>query len=81
MTAQRYVHDILQPHVLLLMQQIPGANVQQVNAENHTARKSRDCLCTVTTFPWHAQSQISLQSIISGISWDGDLDILRVGMN
>ncbi|GFY21771.1 transposable element Tcb1 transposase [Trichonephila clavipes] len=25
MAAQRYVHDILQPHVLLLMQRLPGA--------------------------------------------------------
>ncbi|GFY17698.1 transposable element Tcb2 transposase [Trichonephila clavipes] len=31
-TAQRYVHDILQPHVLPLMQRLPGAIFQQDNA-------------------------------------------------
>ncbi|GFX21842.1 transposable element Tcb1 transposase [Trichonephila clavipes] len=40
MTAQRYVHDILQPHVLPLMQR------------PHTARVSQDNLRTVTTLPW-----------------------------
>ncbi|GFX25420.1 transposable element Tcb1 transposase [Trichonephila clavipes] len=31
-TAQRYVHDILQPQVLPLMQRLPGAIFQQDNA-------------------------------------------------
>ncbi|GFW24629.1 transposable element Tcb2 transposase [Trichonephila clavipes] len=39
MTAQRYVHDILQPHVLPLIQR------------PHMARVSQDCLRTVTTLP------------------------------
>ncbi|GFX52085.1 transposable element Tcb1 transposase [Trichonephila clavipes] len=56
MTAQRYVHDILQPHVLPHMQQSPGAIFQQDNARRHTARVSQDCLCTVTTFPWPSRS-------------------------
>ncbi|GFV72466.1 transposable element Tcb2 transposase [Trichonephila clavipes] len=30
MTAQRYVHDILQPHGCPLMQQIPGAFVKKI---------------------------------------------------
>ncbi|GFU62495.1 transposable element Tcb2 transposase [Trichonephila clavipes] len=38
MTAQRYVHDILQPHVLPLMQRLPGAIFQLDNARPHTAR-------------------------------------------
>ncbi|GFW65817.1 transposable element Tcb1 transposase [Trichonephila clavipes] len=38
MTAQRYVHDILQLHVLPLMQRFPGAIFQQDNARPHTAR-------------------------------------------
>ncbi|GFY21348.1 transposable element Tcb1 transposase [Trichonephila clavipes] len=42
MTAQLYVHDILRPHVLLLMQQLPGAIFQQDNARPHTARVSQD---------------------------------------
>ncbi|GFV37184.1 RNase H domain-containing protein [Trichonephila clavipes] len=56
MTAQRYVHDILQPHVLPLMQRLPGAIFQQDNAWPHTARVSQDCLRTATTLPWPARS-------------------------
>ncbi|GFV60669.1 transposable element Tcb2 transposase [Trichonephila clavipes] len=56
MTAQRYVHNILQPHVLPLMQRFPGAIFQQHNAWSHTARVSQDCISTVTTLPWPARS-------------------------
>ncbi|GFU35615.1 transposable element Tcb2 transposase [Trichonephila clavipes] len=56
MTAQRYVHDILQPHVLPLMQRLPGAIFQQDNAQPHTVRLSQDCLRTVTTLSWPALS-------------------------
>ncbi|GFU97873.1 neuroendocrine convertase 1 [Trichonephila clavipes] len=56
MTAQRYVHDIVQPHVLPLMQRMPGALFQQDKARPHTARVSQDCLCTVTTLPYPARS-------------------------
>ncbi|GFW19680.1 transposable element Tcb2 transposase [Trichonephila clavipes] len=42
MTAQRYVHDILQPHVLPLIQRLPGAFFLQDNARLHTARVSQD---------------------------------------
>ncbi|GFS98949.1 transposable element Tcb2 transposase [Trichonephila clavipes] len=52
MTAQRYVNDILQPHVLPLMQWLPGAIFQQDNDRPHTARVSQDCIRTVTTLPW-----------------------------
>ncbi|GFV21371.1 retrovirus-related Pol polyprotein from transposon 412 [Trichonephila clavipes] len=44
MTAQRYVHDI--------MQRLPRAIFQQDNAQPHTARMSQDCLHTVTILPW-----------------------------
>ncbi|GFW27485.1 transposable element Tcb2 transposase [Trichonephila clavipes] len=54
MIAQRYVHDILQPHVLPLMQRLPGAIFQQDNARPHTTRVSEDCLRTVATLPWPA---------------------------
>ncbi|GFX44885.1 transposable element Tcb1 transposase [Trichonephila clavipes] len=54
MTAQRYVHDILQPHVFSLMQRLPGAIFQQYNAQLHTARVSQSCLRTVNTLPWPA---------------------------
>ncbi|GFX97624.1 transposable element Tcb2 transposase [Trichonephila clavipes] len=56
MTAQWYVHDILQPHVLPLMQRLQGAIFQQDNAQSHTARVSQDCLRPVTTIPWPACS-------------------------
>ncbi|GFV32364.1 transposable element Tcb2 transposase [Trichonephila clavipes] len=56
MTAHRYVHDILLPHVLPLMQRLPGAIFQQDNARLHTGSVSEDCLRNVTTLPWSAQS-------------------------
>ncbi|GFU08010.1 hypothetical protein TNCV_1527541 [Trichonephila clavipes] len=37
MTAQRYVHDILQPRVLPLIQRLPEAIFQQDIARPHTA--------------------------------------------
>ncbi|GFX27092.1 l-Fucosyltransferase [Trichonephila clavipes] len=55
------VHDILQSHMLPLMQQLPGAIFRQDNARPHTARVSQDCLRTVTTLPWSARpSDLSL---------------------
>ncbi|GFT95561.1 transposable element Tcb2 transposase [Trichonephila clavipes] len=56
MTGQRYLHDVLQPHALPLMQRFPGAIFQQDNAQFHTAKVSQDCLHTVTTLPWPARS-------------------------
>ncbi|GFY06704.1 transposable element Tcb2 transposase [Trichonephila clavipes] len=56
MTAQRYVLGILQPQVLPLMQRLRGASFQQDNVRPHTARVSQDCLHTITTLPWPAQS-------------------------
>ncbi|GFU46547.1 transposable element Tcb1 transposase [Trichonephila clavipes] len=56
MTAQRYVHDILQPHVLPRMQRLSSVIFQQDNARLQTARVSQDCLRTVTTLPWSARS-------------------------
>ncbi|GFS52551.1 transposable element Tcb2 transposase [Trichonephila clavipes] len=56
MISQRYIHDILQPHVLPLMQRLPGAIFQQDNARPHTARVSQDCLRTIATLPWPARS-------------------------
>ncbi|GFV97189.1 transposable element Tcb1 transposase [Trichonephila clavipes] len=56
MTAQRYVHDILQIHVFPLSQWLPGTIFQQDNARLHTARVPQDCFCTVTTLPWPARS-------------------------
>ncbi|GFU95459.1 transposable element Tcb2 transposase [Trichonephila clavipes] len=55
MTALRYDHDILQPHVLPLMQRLPGVIFQQSNARPQTARVLQDCLSYLTTLPWPAQ--------------------------
>ncbi|GFT71933.1 transposable element Tcb2 transposase [Trichonephila clavipes] len=51
MTAKRYAHDILQPHVLPLLQRLTGAIFLQNNARPHKQRISQDCLHTVTTLP------------------------------
>ncbi|GFU36957.1 transposable element Tcb2 transposase [Trichonephila clavipes] len=56
MTAQQYVHNVLQPHVLPLMQRLPGAIFQQDNARPYTARVLQDYFCTVTILPWPALS-------------------------
>ncbi|GFU05957.1 transposable element Tcb2 transposase [Trichonephila clavipes] len=52
MTVQRYVQDILQPHMLSLKQRLLGAIFPQANARLHIARVSQDCLCTVTNLSW-----------------------------
>ncbi|GFT46574.1 transposable element Tcb2 transposase [Trichonephila clavipes] len=70
MTAVRYVHIILQPHVLPLQERHRGAIFQQVNARPLTARVPQDFLRTDTTLPWSSH-QICLQSSISGIIWNG----------
>ncbi|GFU36329.1 transposable element Tcb1 transposase [Trichonephila clavipes] len=56
MTAQPYAHDILKQHMLPLMQRQPGAIFQQDNAWPRTVSVSQDCLHTVTTLSWPAQS-------------------------
>ncbi|GFX86660.1 transposable element Tcb2 transposase [Trichonephila clavipes] len=56
MTAQRYVHDILQTHVLPLMQRLPGAIFQKDDARPHTVMVSQNCLSTITTLPLPARS-------------------------
>ncbi|GFX76558.1 transposable element Tcb2 transposase [Trichonephila clavipes] len=55
MTVQWYVHDILQPHVLPVMQWLPGAIFQQVNDQPYTSRVSQDGIRTVTNFPCPAR--------------------------
>ncbi|GFT25532.1 transposable element Tcb1 transposase [Trichonephila clavipes] len=72
MTAQVYVHEILQLFVLPFMQWLPGSLFQRNNAWLHTARVSQDCLPTVTTLPWIASSpDLSLiEPILFGmVSW------------
>ncbi|GFX74797.1 transposable element Tcb1 transposase [Trichonephila clavipes] len=71
MTTQWYVYDILQLHVLPLMQRIPGTIFQQDNARLYTARLSQDCLRTVTILPWRALSpDLSLfEHIWDNLGW------------
>ncbi|GFX86071.1 uncharacterized protein TNCV_2403671 [Trichonephila clavipes] len=84
MKAQRYVHDILQRHVLPLMQRLPGAIFQQDNAWPPRQGSLPLHCCTVTPhallLPFFAlpDPQISLHLSISGIIWDGELGIPRV---
>ncbi|GFU61367.1 transposable element Tcb1 transposase [Trichonephila clavipes] len=53
MTAQRYVHDILQTHVLPLIQRLPGAIFNKtIIGLTRQGCLSQDCLRTVTTLPW-----------------------------
>ncbi|GFS50101.1 transposable element Tcb2 transposase [Trichonephila clavipes] len=55
-TAHQYIYDILQPHVLPLMQWLLGDIFKQDNARSYTVRVSQDCLDTVTTLPSPARS-------------------------
>ncbi|GFY07456.1 transposable element Tcb2 transposase [Trichonephila clavipes] len=56
LTGQRYVDDILQPHVGLFLNGLPGAIFQQDNARPHTARVDQDFLRHFQTLPWPAGS-------------------------
>ncbi|PRD35185.1 UNVERIFIED_CONTAM: Transposable element Tcb2 transposase [Trichonephila clavipes] len=67
MTAQLYVHDNWQTHVLSLMQRLPGAIFKQDSARPHMARVSQDWLRTVISPLSLPDPQICLQSSTSGI--------------
>ncbi|GFS70849.1 transposable element Tcb2 transposase [Trichonephila clavipes] len=56
MRGQRYVDDILRPHVGPFLNGLPGAIFQQGNARPHTARVAEDFLRHFQTFPWPARS-------------------------
>ncbi|GFX23242.1 transposable element Tcb1 transposase [Trichonephila clavipes] len=75
MTAQRYVRDILQLNVLPLMQRLPGAIFQQDKARPHTQGCHKTVSALLLSFLSLPDSQICLQSSISGIVWDGKLGI------
>ncbi|GFU50190.1 DDE_3 domain-containing protein [Trichonephila clavipes] len=49
--GQRYVDDILQPHVGPFLNGLPGAIFQQQHCP-HTARVAQDFLRHFQTFPW-----------------------------
>ncbi|GFW79149.1 uncharacterized protein TNCV_3631801 [Trichonephila clavipes] len=52
LTGQRYVDDILRPHVGPFLNGLPGAIFQQDNARPHTARVAQDFLRHFQTLPW-----------------------------
>ncbi|GFX77214.1 transposable element Tcb1 transposase [Trichonephila clavipes] len=56
LTGQRYVDDILRPHVGPLLHGLPRAIFQQDNARPHTARVALDFLRHFQTLPWPARS-------------------------
>ncbi|GBL90241.1 hypothetical protein AVEN_130353-1 [Araneus ventricosus] len=47
LTGQRYVDDILRPHLGPFPNGLPGVSFQQDNARPHTARVAQDFLCYV----------------------------------
>ncbi|GFV83111.1 transposable element Tcb1 transposase [Trichonephila clavipes] len=51
LTGQRYVDDILRPHVGPFLNGLPGAIFQQDNARPHTARVAQDFLRPFQTLP------------------------------
>ncbi|GFX04255.1 transposable element Tcb1 transposase [Trichonephila clavipes] len=56
LTGQRYVDDILRPHVGPFLNGLPGAIFQQNNARPHTARVAQDFLRHFQTLLWPARS-------------------------
>ncbi|GFT17681.1 transposable element Tcb2 transposase [Trichonephila clavipes] len=56
LTSQRYVDDILRPHVGPFLNGLPGAIFQQHNARPHTARVAQGFLRHFQTLPWKARS-------------------------
>ncbi|GFU42828.1 transposable element Tcb2 transposase [Trichonephila clavipes] len=52
LTGQRYVDDILRPHVGPFLNGLPGAVSEQDNARPHTARVAQDFLCHFQILPW-----------------------------
>ncbi|GFV70474.1 transposable element Tcb2 transposase [Trichonephila clavipes] len=83
MAAQRYVYDILQPHVQLqpLMQWLPGAIFLQGNAKPHTQGCYNIVSALLLTFLGLSDPQICFQTSISGIIWVGMLGIPLVWTN
>ncbi|GFS56782.1 DDE_3 domain-containing protein [Trichonephila clavipes] len=56
LTGQRYVDDILRPHVRPFLNGLPGAIFQQDNARPHTTRVAQYFLRHFQTLPWPARS-------------------------
>ncbi|GFT82316.1 transposable element Tcb1 transposase [Trichonephila clavipes] len=57
LTGQRYVVDILRPHVGPFLNGLPREFFQKVNARSHTARDAQNFLRQFQTLSWPARSQ------------------------
>ncbi|GFU68781.1 transposable element Tcb2 transposase [Trichonephila clavipes] len=75
MAAQRYIHGILQPHVLPLMERLPGV----IFSKTMFGLTRQGCQKTLSALllPFFGllNPQFYLQSIISGIHRDSELSI------
>ncbi|GFV95437.1 DUF4817 domain-containing protein [Trichonephila clavipes] len=71
LTGQRYVDDILRPHVGPFLNGLPGAIFQQDNARPHTARVAQDFLRHFQTLPWPARSPdlFSVEHVGDKLKW------------
>ncbi|GFX69595.1 DDE_3 domain-containing protein [Trichonephila clavipes] len=56
LTGQRYVDDILRPHVGPFLNGLPGAIFQQGNARPPTAKVSQDFILHFQSLSWPARS-------------------------
>ncbi|GFX94741.1 transposable element Tcb2 transposase [Trichonephila clavipes] len=56
LTSQRYVDNILRPHVGPFLNGLPGAIYQQDNTRPYTARVAQDFLSHFQTLPWPTRS-------------------------
>ncbi|GFU47570.1 DDE_3 domain-containing protein [Trichonephila clavipes] len=56
LTGQRYVDDILRPHVGPFLNGLPGAIFQEDNARPHTASVAQDFLRHFQVLPWPTRS-------------------------
>ncbi|GFS53002.1 transposable element Tcb2 transposase [Trichonephila clavipes] len=79
MTAQRYVHDILQPHMLPHMQRL-SHELFFIKTMFGLIRQGCHKTVSALLLPFLGLSdlQICLHSSISGIIWDGEFGIPRV---
>ncbi|GFS88098.1 uncharacterized protein TNCV_764781 [Trichonephila clavipes] len=78
MTAQRYVHDIRRPHVLPLMQRLPGAIFNKTILGFSQQGYHKTVSARLIPFLGLPKLQIFLQSDIAGIIWNDELGIPRV---
>ncbi|GFW41497.1 transposable element Tcb2 transposase [Trichonephila clavipes] len=71
LTGQRYVDDILRPHVGPFLNGLPGATFQQDNTRLHTARVAQDFLRHFQSLSWPTRSpELSAQDLWAHLPQD-----------